>query len=98
MTINKIVEIQKMKRKRNDDSEIIKKIKIEHKTEWIKKRKNEMNNNLMNKKTFTEKDYYIRKLEKCLINLYKKYKETEYLLEAERYKNECSNNKSIYVY
>ena len=87
-----------MKRKRNDDSEIIKKIKIEHKTEWIKKRKNEMNNNLMNKKTFTEKDYYIRKLEKCLINLYKKYKETEYLLEAERYKNECSNNKSIYVY
>ena len=86
-----------MKRKRNEEQEIIKKIKFEHQTEWVKKRKCEMNDNLMNKKTFTEKDYYIRKLEKCLINLYKKYKETEYLLETERHKNE-SYNKSIYVY
>tara|TARA_B100000902_G_C27172866_1_gene844766 strand:- start:705 stop:965 length:261 start_codon:yes stop_codon:yes gene_type:complete len=85
-----------MKRKREDEYEIIKKIKIEHKTEWIKKRKNEMNDNLMNKKIFTEKDYYIKKLEKCLINLYKKYKESEYLLETERHKNEVYN-KSIYV-
>ena len=86
-----------MKRKRDEaENKIIKMIKTEHKMEWIKKRKNIMSDNLMNKKTFTEKDYYIRKLEKCIINLYNKYKETEYLLEAERHKNEVYN-KSIYV-
>ena len=86
-----------MKRKRDEpENKIIKMIKTEHEMEWIKKRKNVMSNNLMNKKTFTEKDYYIRKLEKCIINLYNKYKETEYLLETERHKNEVYN-KSIYV-
>lgn len=86
-----------MKRKRDEpENTIIKMIKTEHKMEWSKKRKHVMSDNLMNKKTFTEKDYYIRKLEKCIINLYNKYKETEYLLEAERHKNEVYN-KSIYV-
>lgn len=85
-----------MKRKREQENEIIKMLKTEHKTEWVKKRKNVMNDNLMKKKTFTEKDYYIRKLEECIVNLYKKYKESEYLLETERHKNEVYN-KSIYV-
>lgn len=86
-----------MKRKRDEpENKIIKMIKTEHEMEWIKKRKNVMSDNLMNKKKFTEKDYYIRKLEKCIITLYNKYKETEYLLEAERHKNEVYN-KSIYV-
>lgn len=76
-----------MKRKRDFDTiDVIKILKTEHKIEYEKKRKM-FQPHTVNKKKFTEKDHYIRKLERCIINLYKKYKETEYMLEIERCKN-----------
>lgn len=86
-----------MKRKLEDSEyNIIKKIKTEHFLE-SRKRKLYIPHHDRAKKICTEKDHYIKKLERCLIELFKKYEESQYLLELERSKSYVNTNNTLYV-
>ena len=89
------------KRKRNEYIQethpIIKQIKYEHHIESKKRVRTENSSSQAAKRIATEKDYYIKKLERCLVQMYKKYKEIEYTLEVERNNNVCKL-KPLYVH
>ncbi len=76
---------------------IIKQIKYEHHEESRKRVRTDNSSSQATKRIATEKDYYIKKLERCLVQLYKKYKEIEYTLEVERNNNVCKL-KPLYVH